>query len=459
MRFLVCYPYHSKKGRRALPERLKQLLMDSARDVTFTHDWVSTLEYSAIEDFSAVWMHWDIVKDYYSKFYHKLSRLNKYVPLIILSDGPRIDAQMCAHNNLLFSVVPMNQPLENIDHLVTRLNSYQKLLSEFPKDIRSYLRPNGFGPFIGNSQRMLKVYRQIAKVAATDFTVSILGESGSGKELMAKTIHELSPRKNHRFVSLNCAAIPENLLESELFGHEKGAFTGANYLKPGKFELAHKGTIFLDEIGDMSPSLQAKLLRVLEDHSVERLGGTTAKVVDIRLLAATNQDLSVLIKEGEFRSDLHYRLNVIPIQLPPLSQRKEDILLLILHFLRKVTRNNHDLVKSIHWELIGEIQNLDLSGNVRELKNLLIQIIFQSNGPVLRKNVLNEVVSPSTVKRNNEAQYTAYENDILPLWTIEKMAIERTLRELKGNKSLTASHLEISRTALYKKIKKYHIDG
>lgn len=450
MHFLLAYSPSSKGSQRPSPEEVRRLLEGHAQEFTFCHDWISALEFAAIQDFSAIWMDWKLIKDYYPKFHHKLRRLNPHVPLIILTDNCKIDAKICGGNDLLFSATQTKSLWEQLDRLVTHLKSYHDLLSSLPEDTRTHLRPNGFGPFIGNSQSMLEIYGQIAKVASTDFTVSILGESGSGKELMARTIHDLSPRKNHRFVSLNCAAIPENLLESELFGYERGAFTGANQAKPGKFELAHQGTFFMDEVGDMPPILQAKLLRVLEDHRVERLGGTTDKEVDIRVLTATNQNLSGLVRKGIFRPELHYRLNVIPIQLPPLSKRKEDILLLTLHFLKRMIRENPGLVRSVHWELIDEIRNLDLSGNVRELENLLVRMVFRSDGPTLGKSAVLEESG------KDDASFSS--NGILPLRTLEKMAVERALRQLKGNISQAASRLEISRTALYRKIKKYRLD-
>ncbi|MBC8402127.1 MAG: sigma-54-dependent Fis family transcriptional regulator [Candidatus Marinimicrobia bacterium] len=436
---------------------LEQVFKDNQIDITITQDWASALAYVAVDNYSSVWMDWDILKDYYADFHRRLLRLNKHLPLVVFVKKPSIGYQMYASKELLFSVLPLDRIPEEADELVKRLKLYRKMLSEVPGDVLGYLRPNGFGPFIGNSPSMLKLYQQIAKVAPTDITVLISGGSGSGKELVARTIHDLSPRQSNSFVSLNCAAIPENLLESELFGYEKGAFTGAGQSKPGKFELAHKGTIFLDEIGDMPLTLQVKLLRVLEEHTVERLGGTTSKKVDIRVLAATNQDLAALIREKEFRSDLNYRLNVIPIQLSSLSRRREDIVLLTLHILGKLSRDNSHLVKSISWEFLDELKRMEISGNVRELENFLTRALFQSNEPILSARNLREVVTLPNTELAPEEYLDTSGDGIQPLWEVEKITIKEALNKLNWNISQVASQLEISRTALYRKIKKYNL--
>ncbi|MCF6239060.1 MAG: sigma-54 dependent transcriptional regulator, partial [Candidatus Marinimicrobia bacterium] len=313
------------------------------------------------------------------------------------------------------------------------------------------------GDFIGNSEIMLDVYRQLTKVAASDYTVLIQGESGSGKELVAQAIHQLSDRKEQAFVSINCAAIPENLLESELFGYEKGAFTGATQNKAGKFELAHKGTLFLDEIGDMPLALQVKLLRILEDGRIQPLGSVREKKVDIRLVTATHRNLLDQIQQGLFREDLHYRLNVIPLQLPPLRDRTSDLPLLVLHFLEKLLRGEDQTIQRVAWDLFTELRTLDLKGNVRELENLLTRSVFQTDGDLLTREALLSGTSARPSVGHPAIPHGAGAA-IQPLWQLEKEALQRALELLDGNISQAAVQLQISRTAIYRKIKKYGLD-
>lgn len=482
MKFLIGVDSSNKEGKKLLLNELKVGVKNASpkdrsdKDILVVHDWISALSYVAIENYSAIWMDWSLLKRNYFDFHRKLYKLRKQIPLIIFTSDSKIDCQISKSMELLFSIVWQKEIPKKVEKLLKQLKLFEDLIASMPKKTKHQLRPNGLGPFIGNSIGMLEIYKQIIKVAQTDFTVLIFGESGSGKELVARTIHELSFRKDQRFISLNCAAIPENLLESELFGFEKGAFTGADKLKPGKFELADKGNLFLDEIGDMSVSLQAKLLRVLEDHTVERLGSTTSKKIDVRLISATNQNLQELISERKFRSDLHYRLNVIPINLSPLRNRSEDILLLTLHVLGKLAGKDRKTSRFIDWTLIKELKQLELFGNVRELENLLTRMLFNSDASVLNKKILRSVLQPSDVipekiessgfspqgpfhriLRTDEGSLR--EDGIAPLWHAEKMAIQDTLKIVDGNISKAADSLEISRTSLYRKIKKYELDN
>ena len=238
-----------------------------------------------------------------------------------------------------------------------------------------------FGNLIGKAPEMLKIYDTIKKVAKAKSTVLITGESGTGKELIASAIHFNSKRKENPFVAVNCAALPDNLLESELFGHEKGAFTGAYNAKKGKFEVANEGTLFLDEIGDMSEDLQAKLLRVLQENEIDRIGGERPIKVDVRIIAATNQDLEILIEVGKFREDLFYRLNVVPIHLPPLMDRKEDIPDLVKHFIEKYNKKLNRRFRGISKEALDVMMAYTWKGNVRELENVIERAIVLGEGP------------------------------------------------------------------------------
>ncbi|ADH87118.1 sigma-54-dependent Fis family transcriptional regulator [Desulfurivibrio alkaliphilus] len=263
-------------------------------------------------------------------------------------------------------------------------SSSQQILQEENSQLREALsgRGNRYG-IIGESKRIQEVYRYINKVAPSRATAMLLGESGTGKELVARAIHQASPRRQQPFIKVNCAALPENLLESELLGHEKGAFTGALNQKKGRFELADGGSLFLDEVGEMPLPLQAKLLRVLQERMFERLGGTRTIKVDVRIIAATNRSLEDCVRQGSFRADLYYRLNVVPVMLPPLRERREDIPLLIEHFL---SRSNQANRKQVHLgpEIINQLVSYSWPGNIRELQNLIERLVIMSDRPVMK---------------------------------------------------------------------------
>ncbi|MDR1397416.1 MAG: sigma-54 dependent transcriptional regulator [Desulfarculales bacterium] len=311
---------------------------------------------------------------------------------------------------------------------------------------------------VGQSGPMQEVFRLIHKVAATDATVLILGESGTGKELVARAIHHNSNRSEKPLIPVNCGAIPEDLLESELFGHEKGAFTGAIKSKPGRFELAGGGTIFLDEIGDMSPSLQVKLLRALQEHQFERVGGTRTIAVDIRVIAATHRDLRKKVEDGTFREDLYYRLNVIPVNVPPLRERRGDIALLCRHFLERLTRVKGLEEKQMSPEVLEGLMRYNWPGNVRELENLLERMVILANGPVLQVEDLPPKLRE--LKSGGQGAPTPWE---LPASGIdfnsavdefERNLIVKALEKAGWVKNQAALLLGLNRTTLVEKIKK-----
>jgi formate hydrogenlyase transcriptional activator len=261
---------------------------------------------------------------------------------------------------------------------------------------------NGFAQIVGKSPALERVFEHVERVAATGSTVLVEGETGTGKELIARAIHNLSSRCGRAFIKLNCAAIPLDLLESELFGHERGAFTGAIAQKIGRFELADKGTLFLDEVGDIPPALQPKLLRVLQEQEFERLGSTRTHHVDVRLVAATNRDLAEMVKRGEFRSDLYYRLNVFPLSLPPLRERREDIPALVRHFVEIFSRRLGRQIEHIPAETMSALSSYHWPGNIRELQNLIERAVILSNYGVL-PNPLPVAISPApTTFRESE---------------------------------------------------------
>jgi two-component system response regulator AtoC len=304
---------------------------------------------------------------------------------------------------------------------------------------------------IGESAEIEKVFEFVGKVSQTDSTVLISGESGTGKELVASTIHYQSKRRNKPLIKVNCAAFPENLVESELFGYEKGAFTGAAQRKPGRFERADKGTIFLDEIGDLPTSVQIKLLRVLQDGSFERLGGTEALHVDVRVITATNKDLEEYVKRGEFREDLYYRLNVIPISIPALRERKEDIPVLIDHFLDIYNCRFGKKISMVS-EDIGDLINYDYPGNVRELENIIERCVALSTDT----STFRENLPPHVLNRQKDKSAETSLSSIAA--EAEKEHILKVLKSTKGNRTKAAEILGISRKTLWEKVKSYNIE-
>ena len=313
---------------------------------------------------------------------------------------------------------------------------------------------------IGQSREMQEVFRVIEKVAPSNATVLLLGESGTGKELAARAIHEASPRKEAAFIRVNCAALPENLLESELFGHDRGAFTGASSSRAGRFELADGGTIFLDEIGELPLSLQAKLLRVLQEHQFERIGGTRTLTVNVRIIAATNVNLQESVDRGLFRSDLYYRLNVVPITLPPLRDRAGDVPLLIDHFLRSSNSRNDKNVQ-LTANAMEFLSNYPWPGNVRELQNLIERIVILSDSTIIRRDhvieYLNELPGPEA---NREAKSPVKRKTARPrsLKELERQEIEDALRRNGWVQARAAKELGLTQRQIGYRIKKFRLE-
>lgn len=307
-----------------------------------------------------------------------------------------------------------------------------------------------FQGIVGNNARLKAVLEDVRIVAPADSTALILGETGTGKELIARAIHDLSPRRNYSFVKVNCAAIPSGLLESELFGHERGAFTGAIAQKIGRFELANKGTLFLDEIGDIPLELQPKLLRVLQEHEFERLGSTHTQKVDVRVVAATNADLAPMVAEKKFRIDLYYRLNVFPINVPALRDRRDDIPRLVRHFANKYARRMDKRIERVSKKTMEALCRHAWPGNIRELQNLMERAVLLSSGPSLRVPLTD---IPAVFDLSPASEGTAIEQ-------VERELILRALREsnwVVGGARGAAARLRLNRTSLAYKIKKFGI--
>jgi DNA-binding NtrC family response regulator len=315
--------------------------------------------------------------------------------------------------------------------------------------LREQLRTRpGFGGLIGLSPKMQRVYRLIEKVSQHNYPVLILGESGTGKELVARSIHFSGPRKNKPFVPVDCSALVPTLIESELFGYVKGAFTGANHTKQGLMEAADNGTLFLDEIGDLPVDLQAKILRALQEKEIKPVGSTDRVMVAMRVMAATNRDLDTAVRQGAFRQDLYFRLNVVQIKIPPLRERKSDIPLLVNSFLEKFSDSDGD-VRTVSEDAMAHLVAYDWPGNVRELENAIERAIALGSGPILHVGDL-----PSNLQYNT-GERLPQNDELLPLDELERRAILRALREASGDKLAAARLLGIGKTTLYRKLKQY----
>jgi PAS domain S-box-containing protein len=308
-----------------------------------------------------------------------------------------------------------------------------------------------FEDIVGRSPVMIKLFGIVPQIAESTSNVLIEGPSGTGKELFARAIHNLSPRKERRFVAVNCGALPDTLLESELFGHKAGAFTDAKHDKPGRFALADRGTIFLDEIGDISPAMQIRLLRVLQERVIEPLGSVEPVPIDVRIVAATNRDLDTLVREGRFREDLYYRIRVIQLKLPPLRHRREDIPLLVEHLIEKFNRLQGKDIAGVSDDVMTRLMEYDFPGNVRELENIIEQAFVLCRGGLIELHHLPPELRPFGPGRSGQFQPAS-------LQAMEKHMIAEALRLYRGNRGKTAQALGIDVSTLYRKIKKLGVD-
>lgn len=384
-----------------------------------------------------------------------LERLRKEtpaVPVILLTGHGSIETAVEATKKGAFDF--LSKPPDREKILITLRNAItQTSLLRENKLMREQIESTD--KMIGSSRVMRELQNDIARVAPTEAYVLITGENGTGKELVARAIHRLSGRANKNMVEVNCAAIPHELIESELFGHERGAFTGATSQRIGKFEQADGGMIFLDEIGDMSPSAQAKVLRILEEGNLERVGGSKRISVNVRVLAATNKDLHNEIREGRFREDLFHRLNVIPIHVPPLRERREDIPELIQYFLAEACIKNKLPPKSIDDEAIAKLKDMPWTGNVRELRNAVERLAIMVTERISISDVARYVLGSTEVLDQSLPMDVTFQEfkDIT-----EKMFLERQLERYEWNVSRTADEIDIQRSHLYSKIRKYGLE-
>jgi two-component system response regulator AtoC len=382
----------------------------------------------------------------------RLKEFDPRIPVVMMSGHGTIEKAVKSMKLGAYDFIP--KPLDRDRLLITAKNALMtSSLKKEVDDLKTELKHKyTFSNIIGQSGVMQEIFKSVERVVNSNVTVLIQGESGTGKELIARAVHfHGSNRANKPFVAVNCTALPESLLESELFGHEKGSFTGAVGRRIGKFEQAQNGTIFLDEVGLMSPATQAKLLRVLQEREFERVGGAELIKVDVRVISASNRDLEDAMKKGEFREDLYYRLSVFPIKLPALRERKEDIPLIAAHFLKKYSEQENKKVEGINPDALELLMAYNWPGNVRELENAIERAIVLTNGDEVTAKEL-----PPAVRSIGEKKI--YESDnTLSSWIekLEEEALRQALLENEGNISKTAKKLGIGRATIYRKAKKY----
>ena len=422
-----------------------------------------------------------------SRLIQELFKTNSSIPIIALVRSNKRRSNLLSDVGMgLFGYY--EPEISKLDRLVELLNAAKKFhdfKKQAPKTSLRHFSGRGFEKIVGYSKKMLDVYHLLSQIKTKDVTTILYGESGTGKNLVANTLHKISLRRDRPNVAVNCPAIPSELLESELFGHEKGAFTGAVERKDGKFLAANSGTIFLDEIGDMSSSLQAKVLRVLESGEIERVGGTETIKVDVRIISATNQPLDDKIQEGSFRQDLYHRINVFPITIPPLRDRKVDIIPTAMTILKNLKKKHKISVNFIENSAMEKLLEYDWPGNVREMENTLERIVLIHDKPIITEaeilSILNknkDSFTPDTSKVEKKAtkaessiekedDYPTYDTSKhetidaeskMTLKELEKIAILAGLKRTNWNMSTTAQQLGISRMTLYRKLDQHNID-
>ena len=377
----------------------------------------------------------------------RMHELDPEMIAIMMTGYASVETAVTALKNGAYDYVTKPLDPDEIAHLVGNAMSHRKTKEEnvlLKEHLQEATRPN---EMIGQSAAMQRVFEAIETVGPTDATVLITGESGTGKELVARAIHYASPRRFHPLIAVHCGALTETLLESELFGHEKGAFTGAQYRKKGKFEVAEGGTIFLDEIGDISLKTQTDMLRVLQEREITRVGGNQSIKVDFRVVAATNRPLEQMIEEGKFRPDLYYRLNVFRIELPPMRERREDIPLLVNTFVRKFSREMSKRITRVNPRAMDILQQYNWPGNVRELENAVERAMVVAQEPEIREQ--DFIIRASTQVLGAQVPEGRTLDDI------EKAHILRVLEDCGGNQTRAAEVLDIDRVTLHHKLKKY----
>jgi len=439
----------------SLRKMLEAVLTDDGYDVKEADDGQHAIEAVEEQFYDLILMDIRMTRMGGIEALKQIKKLSPGIPVIIMTAYASVETARDALKSGAFDYLTKPLDIDELKLIIHRALRHHQLEQE-----NRYLRERlddrfDFGNIIGNSLAMKNLFETLAQVAPTEATVLITGESGTGKELIANAIHQNSPRCHKPMIKVNCAALPETLLESELFGHEKGAFTGAVNKNRGRFQLAHQSSLFLDEISEMSPATQAKILRALQEKEIEPVGGETTLKIDTRVITATNKKLENEIKEGRFREDLYYRLNVVRIEIPPLRDRHEDIPLLAEFFLKQYVEKNRKLIKGFTPRATDVLMRHNWPGNVRELENLVERAVIMARGDMITQDDFPSIMTgkdtPVGVKNVGVSSGST-------LKEAEKEIILRTLEETGGNRTHTAKILGISRRTLQLKLKEYGIN-
>ena len=437
---------------------LNTLVSGWGYDVTEADDGATAIESVREQSYDLVLMDVRMVKVSGLEALEQIKSFNPAIPVIIMTAYSSVDSAVDALKQGAHDYLTKPLDFDRLKLTIARAMEHTRLKEENRLLKESVGRHFDRRNIIGRSPAMVNLLETVAQVAPSEATVLITGESGTGKELIAGAIHYNSSRKDGPFVKLNCAAITESLLESELFGHEKGAFTGADRRKEGRFYQAHRGSLFLDEVSEMSLTMQVKLLRVLQERELTRVGGEKTIQVDVRVIAATNKDLPELIRQAKFREDLYYRLNVVGLEIPSLRQRREDISLLAQHFLEIFTARNHKDIKGFTPRSMDYLIRHDWPGNVRELMNAVERAVVLSRAEYLGENDFPIITGSG--QNNTTAEVTGSPVNVdgaTPLEEVEKATILKTMEATGGNKSEAARRLGITRKTLHKKLKAYGV--
>jgi DNA-binding NtrC family response regulator len=427
---------------------------DGEYQVTAASDGAEALELLSSRQFHLVLTDLRMEKVDGMQVLEAVRRGHPQTEVIMLTAFASVDSAIEAMKRGAFHYIAKPYKIEEVRTQVASALEKARLKRELNQLRRDLLAKEGVNSIVGKHPRIQDLINTVAQIAPTDCNVLIMGETGTGKELFARALHHASNRKENRFVAFNCAALAEQLLVSELFGHERGAFTGALATKEGLFEAADGGTVFLDEIGDMPLSMQAKLLRVIQEKVVTRVGSTETIPVDVRVVAATNQDLRELVDSSRFRSDLYYRLNVMCLELPPLREHRDDIPLLATHFLEKHTAKQEKSIAGISGGMMTALMRHDFPGNVRELENLIERAVTLNNEQELHASDLPGYLQSGA----EDAESNGSKDWLLTLEERERHYIKRVLEQTGGNKTRAAEILGIDRVSLWRKIKKFTLE-
>jgi two-component system, NtrC family, response regulator AtoC len=441
-------------------QQLSQVLSAPDRQVTVATDGTAALEWLIENPCSLVLTDLRLPKVDGLELIREIRNRDLPVTVIVMTGHATVESAVEAMKLGAYDLIQKPIDTLRLEVLVNQALEDRRLIDEVAELRRRLQKKNAYHNLVGRSPGMAEVFKRVARVASSSCNVLITGETGTGKELVAQAIHSSDVTRTGPLVAVNCAALPEPLLESELFGHERGAFTGADRQKHGRFELARGGTLFLDEIGDMPQGMQAKLLRVLQDGRFERVGGTEAIHTDCRVVAATNLNLAEAVSSGQFREDLYYRLNVFSIELPPLRQRVEDIPLLVDHILDKLAERNLPCKKFSH-PALARLARYDWPGNVRELEHVVEQTIVTTSGPVVEPEGLpSQIVARHDEPLGVDFDHSRPLTEITAELTIriERAYLQRVLEKYRGRITVCARHCGLSRRSISEKLRRYQID-